>query len=196
MAGYSSLFSRQASHLIQAILYCVERKNGFRRQILNQETCALPRSHWSSMQRLRWSLPGAVLISVFFLAGPASGRENVFTCINNNDGTSTCVSNNSGRALNCTASGSGIRTCFDPRTNQKLNCVINSDSTVSCIDPNTNEKLDCVGLGMGENACKNDNKPEPADIITDPGLFNQPPAKLNETEIPSLPEVIELPSAF
>lgn len=156
-----------------------------------------PPSHQGATRRLRWSLPGAVLISACLLTGPANSRETVFTCITNNDGTSTCVSNNSDRALNCTISGSGIRTCFDPRTNQRLNCVINSDSTVSCIDPDTSEKLDCVGLGMGENACANgNNKPKPADIITDPSLFNQPPAKLNETEIPSLPEVIELPSAF
>ena len=166
-------------------------------QSLNQDVHVQPPSHQVSMNRLWWSFPGTVLISVFFLADPASGRESIFTCINNNDGTSTCVSNNSDRALNCTTSGSGIRTCFDPRTNQRLNCVINTDSTVSCMDPDTNEKLDCVGLGMGENACKNgNNKPKPADIITDPGLFNQPPTKLNETEIPSLPEVIELPSAF
>lgn len=174
------------------------QENRFKRQRQMRTACTTQHPcYQGSTHRLRWSLPGAVLISACLLTDPASGRETVFTCITNNDGTSTCVSNNSDRALNCTASGSGIRTCFDPRTNQRLNCVINSDSTVSCMDPNTNEKLDCVGLGMGENSCKNgNNKPKPADIITDPGLFNQPPAKLNETEIPSLPEVIELPSAF
>ena len=146
---------------------------------------------------LLWSFPGVVLISAWLLSSPASGRESVFTCINNNDGTSTCVSNNSDRALNCTASGSGIRTCYDPRTNQRLNCVINSDSTVTCTDPDTNEKLDCMGLGSGENACRNGNgKFKPADIITDPGLFNKPPKDPNDTAVPSLPQVIELPSAF